>query len=41
VDPPMSEMNNGFVKGIGKVNNGVKLLIDCKKMLAADEILSA
>jgi len=41
VDPPMSEMNNGFVKGIGKVNNGVKLLIDCKKILAADEILSA
>lgn len=41
--PPPSEktgFNNRYVKGIGKVDNAVKLLLDCNKLLNEDEIES-
>lgn len=38
VDPPdLSKAGNQYVKGIGKVNDGVKLLLDCEKMLNDDD----
>lgn len=40
VDPP--QMNKGYqnryIKSIGKVGNDVKLLLDCEKLLASDEV---
>ncbi|PJI07221.1 MULTISPECIES: chemotaxis protein CheW [Clostridium] len=34
VEPPeISRMKNKFIKGIGKVQNNVKLLLDCEKLL--------
>ncbi|MDF2587654.1 MAG: chemotaxis protein CheW [Anaerocolumna sp.] len=40
VEPP--KMNNGvqnrYIKNIGKVGNEVKLLLDCEKLLADDDI---
>lgn len=30
-------MENRYIKGIGKINNGVTLLLDCEKILTADE----
>lgn len=42
VEPP--QINKGFsnryIKGIGKVGNDVKLLLDCEKLLTEDEIES-
>lgn len=42
VPPPKinREFGNNFVKGIGKVGNEVKLLLDCEKLLAEDELES-
>jgi purine-binding chemotaxis protein CheW len=39
VDPPRinSDINNRYIKKIGKVDNEVKLLLDCEKLLAEDE----
>jgi purine-binding chemotaxis protein CheW len=39
VPPPEinKEFNNNFIKGIGKVGNEVKLLLDCNKILNNDE----
>ncbi len=30
-------IENRYIKGIGKVNNGVTLLLDCEKIMTADE----
>ena len=40
VDPPQMHKgsNNRYIKKIGKVGNGTKLLLDCEKLLAEDEI---
>ena len=32
------EIGNKYIKGIGKVKNEVKLLLDCNKLLGSDEI---
>ncbi|MCR3921144.1 MAG: chemotaxis protein CheW [Firmicutes bacterium] len=38
VEPPqVSKSSNKFIKGIGKVGNEVKLLLDCNKLLSEDE----
>lgn len=40
--PPRTSCNrdtsNKYIKGIGEVQNGVRLLIDCQKLLEEDEI---
>ncbi|MGE5329414.1 MAG: chemotaxis protein CheW [Deltaproteobacteria bacterium] len=38
--PPDFNKNfhNKYIKGIGKINNSVKLLLDCEKILSDDEI---
>lgn len=33
-----SIMNNRYIKGIGKVGNEVKLILDCDKLLHADDL---
>lgn len=40
VDPPTMKkgFNNRYIKNIGKVGNDVKLLLDCEKLLAEDEL---
>jgi purine-binding chemotaxis protein CheW len=40
VEPPQMNkgFNNRYIKNIGKVGNDVKLLLDCEKLLTADEI---
>jgi purine-binding chemotaxis protein CheW len=39
VDPSEVSMAiNRFIKGIGKVNNEVKLLLDCSKLLSVEDI---
>lgn len=39
VDPPqVNKMNNKFIKKIGKVENSVKLLLDCEKLLTEHEL---
>ncbi|MDF2944425.1 MAG: chemotaxis signal transduction protein [Herbinix sp.] len=39
VEPPeMSRSGSKYIKGIGKVGNEVKLLLDCDKLLSDDEI---
>lgn len=40
VPPPDGKtgFNNRYIKGIGKVGNEVKLLLDCEKLLTDDEI---
>ena len=42
VDPPQisSGGHNKYIKGIGKVGNNVKLLLDCDKLLSDDEVES-
>jgi purine-binding chemotaxis protein CheW len=30
--------NNRYIKGIGKVGNEVKLLLDCEKLLTEDDL---
>ncbi|MDP4145760.1 MAG: chemotaxis protein CheW [Bacillota bacterium] len=39
-EPPSvsKSYSNRYIKGIGKVNNSVKLLIDCEKLLNSDEL---
>lgn len=35
VSPPsLTQVNNGFIKGIGKIGDQVKMLIDCEKLIA-------
>lgn len=40
VEPPKmnKNFNNRYIKSIGKVDNGVKLLLDCEKLLMEDEL---
>jgi len=39
VSPPeISKSGNKYIKGIGKVGNEVKLLLDCDKLLSDDEV---
>jgi len=40
VAPPSlnTGFSNTYIKGIGKVNNDVKLLLDCEKLLSKDEL---
>lgn len=40
VEPPQMNKgyNNRYIKAIGKVENDVKLLLDCKKLLTEDEL---
>jgi purine-binding chemotaxis protein CheW len=40
VDPPQmkKESANRYIKGIGKVGNEVKLLLNCEKLLTEDEL---
>jgi purine-binding chemotaxis protein CheW len=40
VDPPSINkgFNNRYIRKIGKVGNGVKLLLDCDKLLTEDEL---
>ncbi len=40
VDPPQMNkgFNNRYIKNIGKAGGDVKLLLDCEKLLTADEI---
>ena len=40
VEPPQMNkgFNNRYIKGIGKVGNDVKLLLDCEKLLTEDEL---
>jgi purine-binding chemotaxis protein CheW len=42
VPPPNAKtgFNNRYVKGIGKVGNDVKLLLDCEKIFSDDELES-
>ncbi|MBV7271579.1 chemotaxis protein CheW [Clostridium thailandense] len=41
VPPPgLSKSSNRYIKGIGKVGNEVKLILDCNKMLNEEEIES-
>jgi purine-binding chemotaxis protein CheW len=39
VPPPNNKtgFTSSFIKGIGKVGNGVKLLLDCNKLISEDE----
>jgi purine-binding chemotaxis protein CheW len=37
--PSLTQVNNGFIKGIGKIGDQVKMLIDCEKLIA--EAISA
>jgi len=40
VEPPKmnKSFSNRYIKNIGKVGNGVKLLLDCEKLLTEDEL---
>jgi len=40
VEPPQmnKELNNRYIKSIGKVGSDVKLLLDCEKLLTTNEI---
>lgn len=38
--PEINKAANKYIKGIGKASNGVKLLIDCHKLLNDDEVES-
>lgn len=39
VSPPeVNKTGNKYIKGIGKVENGVKLLLDCIKLLDEDDV---
>ncbi|MFL0250192.1 chemotaxis protein CheW [Clostridium neuense] len=41
VDPPdISRYNNEYIKAIGKTNNGIKLILDCNKLLKYNDIKS-
>ena len=32
------DFNNKYIKGIGKIGNDVKLLLDCEKLLTENEL---
>jgi len=36
--PQISNTNNKYIEGIGKVGNKVKLLLDCHKLLSEEEV---
>ncbi len=36
--PDMSRTSNKYIKGIGKTENDVKLILDCSKLLTEDEL---
>ncbi|MDD4799060.1 MAG: chemotaxis protein CheW [Clostridia bacterium] len=36
--PSLQQVNNRYIKGIGKIGNEVKLLLDCKKILNEDDL---
>lgn len=36
--PSLQQINNRYIKGIGKTGNEVKLLLDCEKLLNEDEL---
>lgn len=36
--PEVNKMGNKYIKGIGKVGNEVKLLLDCNKLLNEEEV---
>jgi purine-binding chemotaxis protein CheW len=36
--PQFTEKNSNYIKNIGKIGNEVKLLLDCEKLLAENEI---
>lgn len=38
--PELSRVSNGYIKGIGKVGNEVKLILDCNKLLNDEEAKS-
>lgn len=38
--PKLSAVSNRYIKGIGKVGNEVKLILDCNKLLNEDEVES-
>ncbi|TLS49372.1 purine-binding chemotaxis protein CheW [Paenibacillus antri] len=39
VDPPnMNQTSQRYIRGIGKVNGSVKLLLDCSKLIGDDEL---
>lgn len=38
IPPDLSKGGNKYIKGIGKVGNGVKLILDCHKLLTDNEI---
>lgn len=39
VDPPnLSKTGNRYIKGIGKIGDEVKLILDCDKLLTEDEL---
>jgi purine-binding chemotaxis protein CheW len=42
VNPPKinKEANNRYIKGIGKVGNEVRLILDCEKLLTEEELNS-
>ena len=42
VNPPKinKEANNRYIKGIGKVGNDVRLILDCEKLLTEEELNS-
>jgi len=41
VEPPQinKNVNNRYIKKIGKVGNDVKLILDCEKLLSKDELM--
>ncbi len=36
--PDITKTGNRFIKGIGKVDNNVKMLLDCEKLLNEDDV---
>ncbi|MFD2611375.1 chemotaxis protein CheW [Paenibacillus gansuensis] len=41
VEPPqLGQINRRYIRGIGKVNHAVKLLLDCTRLLHDDDLLS-
>jgi purine-binding chemotaxis protein CheW len=42
VPPPQlgNSYHHKYIKGVGKIGNNVKLLLDCEKLLSDDEVES-
>lgn len=36
--PDINKTGNSFIKGIGKVDNDIKMLLDCQKLLNEDDV---